>query len=81
MAKENLPPIDQERAVVQSFAGVQAGGHGRAHQHPGSGKFPRSRLQLLHRVLGFLDQRGLLQQIPGGIAHQEKLGEDDEVRL
>ncbi len=31
------------------------------------------------RLLHLPDQGGVLQQVPGGIAHQEQLREDDEV--
>ena len=80
LLKQDLPLADQHRGVAQRLAGVPARGQGRAHQHRGPGITPGNLRQPGQGLLHLLDQGGLLHQVPGRVAHQKQLREDDEVR-
>ena len=79
LLKQHLALADQHRGVAQPLAGVPAGGQGRPQQHRGAGIAGRGLQQPGQGLLHLVDQGGFLHQVPGRVAHQEQLREDDEV--
>ena len=79
LAQQHLSPGDQHRAVAQAFARVPAGGLRRPHQDAGAGIPGGPSHQMVQGLLDPGQERRLLQEVPGRIAHQEKLGEDHQV--
>ena len=79
LLKQDLAAADQHRGVAQPLAGIPAAGQRRAHQQGGPGVARRGCRQPGQRLLHLPDQGGVLQQVPGRVAHQEQLREDDEV--